>query len=248
TRADLMKALAQEGTDMGPALSSFVEQAGVPLVHGELRCDGGRPRVHLTQTRQRPLGSSLSDGQRWEIPVCVHTASSASRPDCMPLREAEADLPLSPKSCPAWFALNADAKGYYRWMLPPDQLRNLLRRGYPSLRPTERLSLASNLTAAFRSGTLDAADTLAALGPVAHDAEPSVAEEPGGVLRMVREQFLAPDERPAIEAYMRRLYAPVLARVGWTPRRGEAGRQTQFRAWLVRYLAIEANDRTVLDR
>ena len=47
---------------------------------------------------------------------------------------------------------------------------------------------------------------------------------------------------------MRKLYGPVLARVGWTPRRGEPGKQTQFRAWLVRYLSIEANDRTVLNR
>jgi cytosol alanyl aminopeptidase len=248
TRADLMKALAEEGTDLGPALSSFVEQPGVPLVHGELRCDGRAPRVHLTQTRQRPLGSPLSDGQRWEIPVCVHTSSTGAHPDCMLLRDAEADLPLRSKSCPAWFALNADARGYYRWMLPPDQLRALLKKGYGSLRPTERLSLASNLTAAFRSGTLTAADTLAALGPVAHDAEPSVAQEPGSILRLVREQFLTPQERPAVEAYMRKLYGPVLARVGWTPRPGEPGRQTQFRAWLVRYLAMEANDRTVLNR
>jgi len=248
TRADLMRALAQEGTDLGPALTSFVEQPGVPLVHGELRCDRGAPRVHLTQTRQRPLGSPLSDGQRWEIPVCVHTPSTGSRPDCVLLREAEGDLPLRSKTCPAWFALNADANGYYRWMLPPDQLRTLLKKGYGSLRPTERLSLANNLSAAFRSGTLNAADTLAALGPVAHDVEPSVAQEPGTVLRLVREQFLTPPERPAVEAYMRKLYGPVLARVGWTPRKGEAGRQTQFRSWLVRYLAIEANDRAVLDR
>ena len=200
TRADLMKALAEEGTDLGPALTSFVEQPGVPLVHGELRCDGGAPRVHLTQTRQRPLGSSLSDGQRWEIPVCVHTSSTGARPDCMLLPRRRGRPAAAEPSCPAWFALNADAKGYYRWMLPPDQLRALLKKGYGSLRPTERLSLASNLTAAFRSGTLTAADTLAALGPVAHDAEPSVAEEPGTVLRLVREQFLTPEERPAVEA------------------------------------------------
>ena len=179
TRADLMKALAEEGTDMGPALSSFVEQPGVPLVHGELRCDGGAPRVHLVQSRQRPLGSPLSDAQRWEIPVCVHTSMPRARPDCVLLRETEADLPL--RACPSWFALNADAKGYYRWMLPPDQLRALLRRGYSSLRPAERLSLASNLTASFRSGTLDASEALAALGPVARDAEPAVAQEPGGL-------------------------------------------------------------------
>ena len=248
TRADLMAALAQEGTDMGPALNSFVEQPGVPLVHGTLRCEGGAPRIHLSQSRQRTVGSPVSGTQRWEIPVCVRTSRTGSRPDCTLLRDTEADLPLSNRSCPSWFVLNADAKGYYRWMLPPDQLRTLVRRGYSSLHPSERLSLASGIGAAFRSGTLSAADALAALEPIARDSEPSVSEEPGGFLTMVREHLVPPEERSRVEAYTRALYGPALARLGWSARPGEAGRQTLHRAWLIRRLALDAGDRAVLER
>jgi len=248
TRADLMKALAHEGTDMGPAMTAFVEQPGVPLVHGALRCDGGRPRIHLTQTRQRPVGSSLSAHERWEIPVCVRTSRTGSRPDCTLLSEPEADLPLSSRSCPSWFTLNADADGYYRWMLPPEQLRALLRRGYSSLRPAERLSLAGGVSAAFRSGTLSAADALAALEPIARDTEPTVAEEPGVFLLVVRDHLVPVEDLPRVEAYMRSLYGPALARLGWTAKPDEPERQTLHRAWLIRVLAVDASDRSVLER
>jgi hypothetical protein len=110
------------------------------------------------------------------------------------------------------------------------------------------MSLGNNLIAAFRSGALPAANVLAALQPLAGDPEPAVSRVPSPFLRFAREYLVEPGQRSAVEAFMRALYAPALARLGWTPRRGEPARVQSFRPWLVDYLAFDAQDRTVLQR
>jgi alanyl aminopeptidase len=248
TAEDLTAALSTVGTDVRPTMGSFIEQPGIPLVRGALRCDGGNPKVTLKQSRNLPLGSPASSEARWDIPVCVRTELSGDRHPCLLLRKAEDELPLPQKRCPAWIALNPGAHGYYRWTLPPVQLKALRTRGYRSLTPAERMSLGSNLFAALRSGALPAADVLAALGPLARDPEPAVSREPVPLLKFVREHLVEPGQRSAVEAHMRSLHGPVLARMGWTPKPGEPARVQAFRPWLIDYLAFDAQDRTALER
>jgi alanyl aminopeptidase len=247
TRDDLVAALSTPTRDVRAAFRTFVDQPGIPLIQAELRCDGGRPRVWLRQSRNVPLGSRASREARWSVPVCVRSDGSARR-DCMLLETPEAELALERKDCPAWIAPNAGARGYYRWSLPPDQLRALLDEGYRALDAAERLSLASNLAAAFRSGTIRAADVLAALEPVARDAEPVVAQEPAALLETIRDHVVDPARRAAVNAHLRALYRPALARLGWRPRRAEPERIRSHRAWLIELLALEAGDERVLAR
>jgi cytosol alanyl aminopeptidase len=248
TREDLMTALSGAGTDVAPAMRSFVDQPGVPLVEAALRCDGPAPRVALKQSRNLPLGSPASPGGRWEVPVCVRTNRSGAKPECLLMKTAAAELSLREKTCPAWIALNPGAQGYYRWTLPPAQLRALLARGYRDLSAAERMSLGSNLGAALRSGALPAADVLAALEPLARDPEPAVSQEPAELLRIIREFVVRPEQRASVEAHMRSLHGPVLARLGWKARPGEPARVQIFRSWLIDYLAFDAMDRGVLER
>jgi alanyl aminopeptidase len=247
TRDDLIAALSAEGTDITAAMRSFIDQPGIPLVEANLRCDQGGPRVALKQSRQLPLGSSASRDVRWSVPVCVRSAG-VGKPDCMLLDTVEAEMPLKQKTCPAWIALNPGAKGYYRWTLPPDQLSALLKKGYKQLSPAERLSLASNLSAGFRSGALSADTVLAAMGPLARDPEPAVAQEPGDLLGFVRDKIVDPSRRAAVQAHIRALYSPVLARLGWKGKANEPARTQSFRPWLIDLLAFEAGDRAVLER
>jgi alanyl aminopeptidase len=247
TRDDLLDALSAQGTDIRAAMRSFVDQPGIPLIQATLRCEDGPPRVALSQSRNLPLGSTGSRDQYWSVPVCVRTAG-AKKPECMLLDKADAEMPLQSKTCPAWIAPNPGAQGYYRWSLPPEQLRDLLEKGYRHLTAAERLSLASNLRAGLRSGALPAADVLAALRPLARDTEPAVAQEPGGLLDVVREHIVEESQREAVEAYMRSLYAPALARLGWKVRKGEPAPVQSFRRWVIGYLALQARDTKVLAR
>jgi alanyl aminopeptidase len=248
TRDDLMAALSTVGPEVGPAMRSFVEQPGIPLVQAALHCDAGGPRVTLKQSRNLPLGSPASPKGLWEVPVCLRTDLSGARRACLLLKTTEGVLPLPQKRCPMWIALNPGAHGYYRWTLPPPQLKALLKKGYRTLSPAERMSLASNLNAAVRSGALPAAEVLAALEPLARDPVPEVSREPAHLLRFVREYVVEPGQRSAVEAYMRTLHGPALARLGWTARPSEPAQVQSFRAWLIDYLAFDAQDRSVLER
>jgi alanyl aminopeptidase len=72
TTPDFLAAISQAaGRDVAPAFSTFLDQAGVPMVSAELHCDKGKPRVALTQSRSLPIGSQASAKQTWTIPVCV---------------------------------------------------------------------------------------------------------------------------------------------------------------------------------
>lgn len=244
---DLLAALSGPGEDLAPAMRSFVVQPGIPLVQATLRCDGGAPRVALSQSRNLPLGSTADKEVTWQVPVCVRH-EGATRPACVLLKGHDAELPLATQRCPAWIALNPGAQGYYRWSLPPEQLRALLAKGYPKLTAPERLALGSNLAAGFRSGAIAAADAIAAMAPLARDLEPAVAEEPAGLLELVHDDIVEPADRPAVAAHVRALYRPALARLGWKMKAGESTRVQSFRAWVIERLAFYGGDREVLDR
>src|SRR5262249_26230009 len=58
--ADLSRALgAAAGRDLAPAIGSFIDQPGVPLVHAALQCAPGKPAtLALAQERYLPLGTT----------------------------------------------------------------------------------------------------------------------------------------------------------------------------------------------
>ena len=98
------------------AFSTFLNQAGIPLVSVALHCDQGAPLLHLEQERFIPLGSKGSTAGDWSTPVCIRYGDGGqSRTACTLLDKSQMDWPLSDaKSCPAWVQANADAVGYYR--------------------------------------------------------------------------------------------------------------------------------------
>src|SRR5439155_936897 len=80
---------------------------------------------------------------------------------------ASAPLPIPSGACPDWVFPNPDAAGYYRWSLEPPELSKLKAKG--KLSPVEKLSLASNVSAAVKSGTLLLGDAMPTLEWLAQD-------------------------------------------------------------------------------
>src|SRR5262249_35520727 len=110
TTADFVASMSDAaGLDIGPVLSSFVEQPGSPLVTVELRCDRGTPRVSLTQSRYAPAGVPRSDKPAaWRIPICVkYGAPAGTARACMLLTGGHAELLLDEtRVCPEWVVGN----------------------------------------------------------------------------------------------------------------------------------------------
>jgi len=249
TTDELIQALsAASGQPLAPLVASFLDQPGVPLVTAQLRCDAGPPRVELGQTVWRPIGATTSADPRWTIPVCVrYGAGGRSATACTLLDAPSGSLALP--VCPDWITPNADAAGYYRSALAAGDLARLRERGLARLSPVERVELGHDLIAGFASGALTGGDALRALEPLAGDRHGAVALVPHRLLAFVAKNVIDPGDaahRTALRARAARLYAPVIAQLGWTPAADEPAWRRQLRSELLAFFALELGDPAVL--
>ncbi len=242
---DLMAALAQtSGRDVGTPFLSFLEQPGLPLVGANLSCGEGGQFVDLTQRRFTPTGSEIaSEGTLWSIPVCIRYGRGRTTAEvCTLLNGASARLPIPGDACPDWIFPNADAAGYYRYSLAPEDLSALMAHGLRSLTPAERLSLANNLRAAYVSGALPAADVLTASQTLAADDTRLVAIEPMGLFMALVDDLAPSDRQDDARAFVRSVYASRLTRLGWTARAHDDGDTRLLRRDLASFMVRVGRD------
>src|SRR5207248_2043156 len=109
------------GKDVSPAFSTFLDQAGVPVLSMELKCDEKQPQVAVSQKRYLPIGSPGSADQTWRVPVCVkYDADGHIRNQCELLSDPRTTMKLEgARACPAWVMGNDGASGYYRVAYQP---------------------------------------------------------------------------------------------------------------------------------
>ena len=239
TATDLIGALAAASDDapaIGAAFHSFLEQVGVPLVEAEVVCgEAGKAELKLAQSRFLPVGSTGDRARMWQLPLCARYATGGqTHESCTMLTAATGTLALD--GCPDWLVPNASGIGYFRWSLAAKDLAKL-RRAWPQLSPRERLSTVDSLRAGFEGGRTRADDLLAAIEPLASDEQRAVATVPMEILTFARDYLVDDATRPALTEFARKLYQPVLRRLGWLDRAGEDGETKLLRAQTVAFLA-----------
>src|SRR5262249_7899484 len=137
-----------------------------------------------------------------------------------------------------WVMPNAQAAGYYRATLPSDDLVRLRDRGMRRLSVVERVHLAHDLEAAFRSGALPGGDVLRALEPLARDAHGAVARLPFDLFTFVDSFIVDGAQRALLRAHVAKLYAPAALALGWKPATSDKPWRRLFRASLFGFLAL----------
>ena len=241
---DLLAALSSSsGIDVSGPFASFLTQVGVPLVEAKLSCSDAKVgELEIAQSRYLPLGSSGSTQQRWQIPICArYQNASGVRESCTLLSETRGSLALT-GGCANWLMPNADGTGYYRFALPSDDLDKLRTQGLHKLSARERFTLVKALRAGFENGSVSASDWLGSMPAFAADSERSVATAPFEFLGALRAHWLTDKTRPALEAFVRKLYGPVQERLGFRERKGETGELKLLRAQVMRAVADLGND------
>ena len=240
--ADLSRAT---GLPLAPAFAGFTERPGVPVVAARVACEPGRARLVLSQQRFVPRGSEANRAETWRLPVCARwETAGAAHEGCTLLEGAEGALELG-AGCPAWVMPHAGATSYHRWTLAPPDLARLRLEGLRHLTTVEKISLVRNLRAAQQSGAASWAEAMEGIAAVASDPDPDAALEPVAILVRLQDQLVAPEARPAVAAFARRVYGPVLARLGWEPRPGEALAARRLREAAAALLALDAGDGAV---
>lgn len=237
TSADFFGAMAKVAGDprILPAMQSFTDQQGVPLVTFAADGKGG---YTVTQARYARLGTQ-APATRWGIPLCVRPVSGQQA--CQLLDAASGSVAVAGPFVP-----NAGGTGYYRFELPAKDWDALIALA-GKLPGGEALALDDSLFASFQAGRASPAQLIAGARQLATNPD-SYASASG--MDSLQWFFSAGMLDEAGEAGYRRLvgqtYAPRLATLGFDPRArayaGEDPEKSEMRAEAVGKLATVARD------
>ena len=242
TAADLWGALGRAaGRDVGAAMSTFLDQPGIPLVTVETLPGG---RVRLAQRRFSGAGVEIPAG-RWRTPVVLRWGTWERASTTAVLLDEPAET-VELGAQPAWIYPNADAGGYYRWSVEPRALLALAERAPAALSLAERIELVGNLAALLDAGGLSGAELLEVLARSAADPDPQVVGATLAALGRVEEDLVTPDLAEPFAAWVRRTLGPALERIGPEPRPGEHDAATTLRPQLLTRLAEAGRDEAAL--
>ncbi|MEJ7728501.1 MAG: M1 family metallopeptidase [Polyangiaceae bacterium] len=246
TADDFLGAVSKAaGKDVTTPFKSFLFQAGLPLVEARISCGAGKPRLELAQSRFLPLGSTGDPKRTWQIPVCARYPVGAEvKETCTLLAEEKAGVDLEGTACPGWVLPNADASGYYRWMLSVADTRKLAAAGWAKLGPRERTSFAESLRTGWSRGTLPAAELMPMLAPLADDPQPAVVAAAASVLDGVHDWLALEPAGAEVEAYGRKIFAKKYREVGWAAPQGKAEppERRMLRKEVVSFMVTGARD------
>jgi len=238
--ADLWAALSSaSGRDLTAAMSTFLDQGGVPL----LSIDGDGETLRLSQRRFLNFGQKEQTPALWKIPVSLRFSDGSVR-DLL-FEDPHAVIALDGKR-PEWIHPNVNEQGYCRWKIPSEMLRSMTRNAPEHLNTRERIGLLANLSALLDAGEVRGDEYLQVLADFAADPHPGVV---GGVLdalAKVRQVFLTPDLAPAFASFLRCVVRPALDRFGLTRQQSEVEGVSFLRPRLLYLLADDGGDEALV--
>ena len=241
TAADFLDALSSGGSQpVGRAFSTFLDQAGVPLVTVGLNCGAGGATLHLSQRRALPLGSAGAAQQTWQIPVCVrYSDHGATHRECTLLTETSMDWKLAEaKSCPAWVEANADGKGYYRARYEGDLLDKLLTGGGARISAAERVAALGDVDALTGMGEIKSADLLALALAFANDPVRQVVDSSIGIVAGIHDNMVPTELRPNYARLVDLTFGARARQLGWKAKAEENAETRLLRVSIVPLVAV----------
>lgn len=246
TAAEFLDSLSSSSKrNVTKAFSSFLNQAGVPMVSVALDCKGARPALHVEQSRFLPIGSKGDAKQVWNIPLCVrYGAGTTGQTQCALIAEPAETIELTAaKSCPAWVEDNDKAAGYYRVqyqgeLLPSLTAGDVLTR----LTAPERAELMGNAQALSRAGKLTASESLALVDTFHADPDRYVTQTAISLALAPRSNLVPDDLLPNYRRFLLKNFQARARELGWVPKPGDSEDTRLLRAALVRPVATWGGD------
>jgi alanyl aminopeptidase len=235
--------------DVAKSFSTFLNQAGIPMLSVALDCGGAAPVLHLEQSRFVPAGSKGPAEQSWRLPVCVAYGSGDRRAgDCALMTERKMDLPVAKLgSCPAWVNANEQGKGYYLPEYRGGLLDGLIGAGQRQLSPAERVDLIGGAALMSNAGRLPAEQALRLAEAFHADPEREILERALEVAIAPRRHLVPDNLLPNYERFLRKNFQARARELGWTPRPGESEDVRLLRGGLLKAVATFGGDRVLAD-
>ncbi len=232
-------------TGLPAAFSTFLNQAGVPLLSVALDCSDPAPVLHLHQERFLPVGSKGSTDQLWQIPVCVRSGTGDSGQSvCTLVDQPSTDFALQTKTCPAWVEANNNAVGYYHvdyqnGLLPALAKGDVEHR----LDAAERVDFMGNASALSSGGKLPAGEALGLVNTFHNDPERYVVESALDLALAPEVHLVPPDLNTNYRRFLLKNFQTRAHEIGWTPKPGEPDNVRLLRPYLLYAVATSGGDR-----
>jgi alanyl aminopeptidase len=249
TVRDFLKALeAESRPGVAAAFTTFLDQAGVPLVQVSLDCGGGGARIALSQKRLLPIGSKGSADEVWEIPVCVRGGggSDTARSCELLARPSGTMPPPSPSGaapeCPGWLLANDGSVGYYRALYRGDLLDRLLAVADSELTLPERVGLLRDVNALAETGPLSMNVALSLVPRFSSEPERPVVEAALRIASDPRKHLVPANLRPEYARFVSKSFGERARALGFAPKAEENDDTRLLRVSLVPFVASEGDE------
>jgi alanyl aminopeptidase len=252
TAAEFLDSLSSSSKrNVTAAFSTFLNQAGVPVVSVALDCNDGKAALKVDQERFLPVGSKGSADQKWDIPLCVRYGTGATgQTQCTLLTQASQTVALEgAKGCPAWVQANDRANGYYRVDYKGGLLASLVAGNVAARLPAaERADLMGNAQALSGAGKLPVADVLSLVETFHNDSERYVMQT-AMTLALGPRAHLVPDSLlPNYRRFLLKNFQARAAQLGWTAKPDESDDTRLLRAQILRPVATAGGDMELAGR
>jgi aminopeptidase N len=229
------------GRPVDRIMSSYVDQAGAPVLTVRNRCVGGATDIAVSQ--ERFVGSAAapapaaaaSSAQRWTLPACFK-ANDGPRCELVDRREQI----FQAQGCENVFA-NAEARGYYFSEYSPDAVRALARSA-PGLDPVERLSLLGDEWWMVRAARHEIGLYLDLAAAMSGDDTPAVLDAIASRLAYTNAHLADGAEQPRFRTWIRDRFSPQLAALGLPGGRSDPDDRHSRRATLLMLVGVSGDD------
>jgi aminopeptidase N len=240
---DLWRAVERAaGKPVTAIAHDFTLQPGVPLIRVEnAACRGGRTALTLRQsefTRDR----QDQPPKAWRVPVIASTVGGG---EVRTLVTGGAGALSVPGCSPV--VVNSGQTGYYRTLYAP-ALLDRLTASFPRLKPIDQIGLLADNWGLGLAGYQSASEALDMVDAVPANANPQVWTRAAAILSSVYSMYEGdPARRALVARYASRKLSPVLARIGWAARAGEAPTVPVLRADLIQTLGAMGDPAVVAE-
>jgi alanyl aminopeptidase len=241
TSNDFLAALGEgAGKDVKAAMSTFLDQPGVPIVTAKLACNATAAKLQLAQERYLPTGSKGSSaGSSWQIPVCVrYGAGKQSGRACTLLAAQTGELALpalegQKSPCPDWVLPKSEGHGYYRSAFTPRDVETLLDKKKAPLSAGERLSVVHDVRSLAANGRLPIGDALARLPDLLKDPSAYVQSAASDMAFWLSDKMVEPALRPNVRRFVNKVVAPRARALGWQAKAADTSEVRRLRYGLL---------------
>ena len=224
-------------------MDSWIYQKGYPMISAELDASG--KTLTLSQQRFFYL-KDQAEKQLFHVPVMLELKTKDGK-ESKKLLLTEEKTTIDLKSELEYAVVNAGGHGFYRVRYSSDLLKRISQNVFEKLSAIERFNLINDTWAMTVGGYVSLDDYLKMLPMFKEETDKNVWQVVAGSLSYL-DRMVEDADRPALEAYTRKLLADTLERLGWQPAAKEDQLTGQMRATLVASMGTVGNCQKVQEK